>query len=186
MIANFRVMILFSFDGENRYFDFIDSFLSGCEVTRDIKDFICIELFFTGLEMDFINVFFWHLNDVFDLSFWKVFDLDLFGCVDSSKSGSKVNFTLIFNLNVWLCTSTNKSNFCIWSRHIIQVHIDCRVVCLVFSWSELNSDYSETFRLNQADFRVELESLIDIMSHSEVNGRIRLICEFKAVIYGCV
>ena len=120
--------------------------------------------------MDLIYVFLWDFDDVLDLGFGEVLDLDLFGCVYASKCGGKVDFPLVLNLDIGLCTSTNKSHLSIRPRHIIQMHINRRHVSLILCRCELNRNNSKALGLDQSNFGIELEGLVDIMSHSEVDG----------------
>jgi hypothetical protein len=113
MIPNFGNELRFSFNGNDRDFNFVDSLLSGSKVTRNIKDLICIQLFFTWLKVDLIDVFFRHFNNVLDFCFRKVFYLNLFCCIHSGESGSEVNLAFALYFNFWLSTSADKCHFCI-------------------------------------------------------------------------
>ena len=113
MIPNFRVILGLGLNSYDWDLDFVDSFLPWSEVTGDVKDFICVELFFAGLEVDLIDIFLGDFDDVFDLGFGEVLDLDLFGGVDSGEGGGEVDLALVFNLDVGLGASTNKSHLSI-------------------------------------------------------------------------
>ncbi len=119
MIPNFRVILGFGLNSYDWNLDFVDSFLPWSEITGDVKDFICVELFFAGLEVDLIDIFLGHFDDVFDLGFGEVLDLDLFGGVDSGEGGGEIDLALVFNLDIGLGASTNKSHLSIWPRHIV-------------------------------------------------------------------
>ena len=183
MVPNLRIILGLGLNSCDRDLDLIDSFLSWSEVTRNIKDLIGVELLFAGFEMDLIYVFLWDFDDVLDLGFGEVLDLDLFGCVYASKRGGKVDFPLVLNLDIGLCTSTNKSHLSIRSRHIIQMHINSRRISLILCRCELNRNNSKTLGLDQPNFGVELKGLINIMSHSEVDGGVGLVGQFETVVH---
>ncbi len=69
MVPNFRVVFGFCFNSSHWDFDFVDSFLPGSKVARDLKNLICVELLFTWFEVDLIDVLFGHFDYVLDLGF---------------------------------------------------------------------------------------------------------------------
>ena len=62
------------------------------------------------------------------------------------------------------------------------MHINRRRISLIFTGSELDRNNGKTLGFNETNFGVELEGLVDVMAHSEVDGGVGLVGEFKTVI----
>lgn len=175
MISNIWIQGWFGFYCNHRYFYLIDSFLSWSKVARKFKNLVCKEFLLIRLKMNLLKILLWDLNYVLYFGLRKIFYLEFFCSVYSSKSGSKIYFSLILNFNIWFCACTNESHFGISPRHIIKVDIDCWIISFVLGGSKLNCNYCKTFGLNEANFGEKSKCFISIMTHSVVNWCVRLI-----------